>query len=163
LRYFVFLTKKHNQLSEDTLAIYKYKVRTRVNALLVRDKSVLLLGHSGLLDGDRLFWSGPGGGVELEEHCLQALHREVLEEVNVQVSEATFFGVYQFISGGFHAVELFFVVDLPKDSTPYLGQDPEMDISILKQMTWWSYPEVLAANPVQMHQAVIDFCKKQPK
>lgn len=56
-------------------------MRHTVRAIIIRNKSVLLVtGH----DAD-FYWT-PGGGVEQGETTIDALHREIREELTVAVS-----------------------------------------------------------------------------
>lgn len=55
-------------------------MRHTVRAIIIRDKSVLLVtGH-----GANFYWT-PGGGVEPGETVVDALHREIKEELGVTI------------------------------------------------------------------------------
>jgi len=56
------------------------KVRTAV--ILVEDGRLLLVRH---VRGDKTYWVFPGGGVEYGETIEQSLHRELREEVNLEI------------------------------------------------------------------------------
>jgi ADP-ribose pyrophosphatase YjhB (NUDIX family) len=48
--------------------------------------SVLLVRHTYSTDGSRWRWYLPGGGVKRSESLIQALRRELLEEVGVEIA-----------------------------------------------------------------------------
>jgi 8-oxo-dGTP diphosphatase len=55
--------------------------RIRVSAILRRDDRILLCRHE---KGDKGYWLLPGGGVNSGESLVDALHRELLEEVGIK-------------------------------------------------------------------------------
>lgn len=64
-----------------------------VGAIIFRGDKVLLAQRAGPpMQGQ---WSLPGGVVETGETVLQALHREVLEETGLRVTEARFFELFE--------------------------------------------------------------------
>ncbi len=66
-------------------------MRHTARALIIRDKKLLLVtGH----DAD--FWWTPGGGLEENETSLEALHREVLEELSARISSVRPYASYTF-------------------------------------------------------------------
>ncbi len=60
-----------------------------VRALIIVDNKILLIKHSY-----RKFWYMPGGGIETHESPLKAVHRELLEETNVNCNNFELFGLY---------------------------------------------------------------------
>lgn len=58
--------------------------RDIVGAFIFSSDNKILLGHSGVFEGQ---WCVPGGGIE-DETELEALFREVKEEVNLDLSDA---------------------------------------------------------------------------
>ena len=60
------------------------QTRVRVCGLLVKDDRLLLLKHIGL-GPNGFIWSPPGGGVKFEETVKEALNREFIEEVNLEI------------------------------------------------------------------------------
>lgn len=67
----------------------KRKIRVRVGAVIINDKSVLLIEH--LKDGKK-YWLVPGGGVKFGENLIEALERELKEElsINIHVNDLLF-------------------------------------------------------------------------
>ncbi|MES2631193.1 MAG: NUDIX hydrolase [Patescibacteria group bacterium] len=66
----------------------EYKDRLTVKALILNDKDEVLIINDGLL---------PGGGVEENEDSLDALHRETMEELGINIGDTKELGaVVQF-------------------------------------------------------------------
>jgi ADP-ribose pyrophosphatase YjhB (NUDIX family) len=59
----------------------------RVYALIINDKNEILLSDEFRFG--KFFTKFPGGGVEFGEGILDALHREMDEELNLKIDEAT--------------------------------------------------------------------------
>lgn len=57
----------------------------RVYGLLINDKQQILLSDE--YENGKFFTKFPGGGVEFGEGILSALHREFMEELNLEISE----------------------------------------------------------------------------
>jgi 8-oxo-dGTP diphosphatase len=55
--------------------------RIRVSAILRREGRILLCSH---VKGGKQYWLLPGGGVNSGESLVDALHRELLEEVGIR-------------------------------------------------------------------------------
>jgi ADP-ribose pyrophosphatase YjhB (NUDIX family) len=60
-----------------------------VRALIVKGEKTLLVKHSY-----RPLWYMPGGGVDFKETGLQAVKRELQEEVNINCDKFELFGFY---------------------------------------------------------------------
>ena len=58
----------------------------RVYALIINDKNEILLSDEYRFG--KFFTKFPGGGVEFGEGILDALHREMFEELNLKIDEA---------------------------------------------------------------------------
>jgi 8-oxo-dGTP diphosphatase len=57
-------------------------IRVRAAALIVEDKSVLLVAHK---KGRHTYWLLPGGGVNFNESLSDALKRELKEELGIDI------------------------------------------------------------------------------
>jgi 8-oxo-dGTP diphosphatase len=64
-------------------------MRKSARALIIKDKKLLLVGNSEL----GIFWS-PGGGLEKEETPLEALKRELHEELGLELKSAKHYADY---------------------------------------------------------------------
>ncbi len=63
----------------------------RVRGIIIEDGKIALIER---VKGDRTYYIFPGGGVEKGETILQALHREMKEELGVEVSVGERFAEY---------------------------------------------------------------------
>lgn len=59
------------------------KIRVRVAGLVVEDNKILMIAHK---KGSEIYWLLPGGGVEYQESLDEALKREFLEELGLDVT-----------------------------------------------------------------------------
>ena len=119
--------------TEELLRPYAGQVRVRVGGLLVREGTLLLAAHRGLLPAGATFWSPPGGGWVFGESLRAALRREFLE---------------------WQALELF--LDALSDALsalPRLGPAPEPppQQQLLTELAWRSPRQLLALPPAQVH------------
>ena len=141
-------------LPDSLLAAYAGQVRVRVGGFLLRQGSLLLASHRGLLPADAPFWSPPGGGWTFGESLKEALVREFQEETGLAVSVGRFLHLHEFRRDGLQALELFFEVLAKDDSaTPRLGHDPEhaRDKQLLTELRWLTPRQLLALPPAQVH------------
>ena len=70
------------------------KFDIRVYGLLINDKQQILLSDE--CENGKFFTKFPGGGVEFGEGILSALHREFMEELNLEILEARPFSFTDF-------------------------------------------------------------------
>ncbi|MGK7390486.1 MAG: NUDIX domain-containing protein [Candidatus Cyclobacteriaceae bacterium M2_1C_046] len=126
-----------NQISEK----FGRRMRVRVNALIYKENSILLLKHKDLGPAGEL-WMPPGGGVEFGETTEEALKREVLEETRLKVKKAEFQLIFEFIKPPLHAIEFFF--NVPEYSGELiLGSDPELgDQQILQRAEFVTFEQL---------------------
>ena len=140
--------------TDDLLRPYAGLVRVRVGGLLVREGTLLLAAHRGLLPGGATFWSPPGGGWAFGESLREGLRREFQEETGLAVQAGRLLHLHEFREGELQALEIFFEV-LPEDPTalPRLGHDPEhpSDRQLLTELAWMSPRQLLALPPAQVH------------
>ena len=137
------------------------RVRERVAAIIERDGLVLMVRHrargdTGRHDGSE-YLTLPGGGVEAGESSLDAVAREVAEEVGLRVASATYLRrVEHRESAG--ATSLFYAE--VEEGAPAVGSDPDLecDCPRLVGIEWlpapsraaWSGPEVRSLLKVRL-------------
>jgi ADP-ribose pyrophosphatase YjhB (NUDIX family) len=140
--------------TDDLLRPYAGLVRVRVGGLLVREGTLLLAAHRGLLPGGATFWSPPGGGWAFGESLREGLRREFHEETGLAVQAGRLLHLHEFREGELQALEVFFEA-LPDDPTalPRLGHDPEhpADRQLLAELAWLTPRQLLALPPAQVH------------
>ncbi|MCA1031170.1 NUDIX domain-containing protein [Bacillus timonensis] len=106
--------------------------RPRAFATLIQNDNILMVR---IVDGEKEFWTLPGGGLENGESFEDAVIREVLEEVqlNVKVVKHLFTSQYE---GGIE--KCYLVEPMPNSDAPTLGFDPELpkDHQVLKEVKW---------------------------
>ncbi|MEQ8473193.1 MAG: NUDIX hydrolase [Marinoscillum sp.] len=134
-------------------SLYKQKVRVRACGILIKDNSILMLKHVGIGNAGHL-WAPPGGGVEFNESCEQAVIKEFKEETGLNVSIDKFLFTNEYRSQKLHAVEIFFQVCYESGEL-LLGNDPEVpeEEQILKEIKWVSFDEITEMNPRLIHNA----------
>lgn len=99
----------------------------RVYALIVNEKKEILLSDE--FEFGRFFTKFPGGGVELGEGILDALHRELKEELNLEITNPAFFYFNEFYQqSGFNPkhqlVAFYYLVEC--HSSEFEGQSYEI-------------------------------------
>jgi 8-oxo-dGTP diphosphatase len=102
---------------------FRNRVRVRVNGLLVRDRSILMVQLHSPVAG-RHIWMPPGGGVRFGEPLLSALQREMVEETGIRVSVGPLWYLHEIIHKNVHAVEFYYLCRHEAGSLR-TGTDPE--------------------------------------
>lgn len=126
------------------------RMRVRVNALIYKDNSILLLKHKNLGPSGEL-WMPPGGGVEFGETTEEALIRETYEETRLNVKKAEFQLIFEFIKPPLHAIEFFFNIS-EYTGDLQLGSDPELgDEQILQEAEFVTFEELSVMNDNLKH------------
>lgn len=74
----------------------KNQVKPAVKALIEREGKILALRTK---TEDRIYWVLPGGKVEHGEHPLEALRREIREELSIEIEIGDPIGIYHFFVG----------------------------------------------------------------
>jgi 8-oxo-dGTP pyrophosphatase MutT (NUDIX family) len=105
-------------------------VRNAVRALIYRDEQILLLRKHDQLKGER--FALPGGSQELGETLQQALARECLEEIGVEVELRDLLHLGDWFKPRssdpgelLHMVEFLFLCEVPDDYQPHNGHCPD--------------------------------------
>ena len=90
-----------------------------VNGVLLRDRQVLMARRAATRQSYPDTWSFPGGHVEKGETLLAALQREMLEEIGVTTTAASYDSQFDDIAGGpLHAVKFHFFIIRDWDRDP---------------------------------------------
>lgn len=95
---------------------YKYKkLRVRVAGLIEDNSGRILLVKQKKKKKD--YWLLPGGGIEFGESAVEALEREIFEELNVKITEPEFLLLNESIDpkGGRHLIQLVFRAKINED------------------------------------------------
>jgi 8-oxo-dGTP diphosphatase len=124
--------------SEALKKTYGGKVRVRVCGILEKNRLYLLVNHRQMNE-QNTFWNFPGGGVDATESLTEALKREFLEEVNLEISIGSFLFLNEVVAEPLHAIELYFEV-FGEDFNVSIGTDPELNI--LTDYQWMSLEQI---------------------
>ena len=124
-------------------------LRRSVRALIVDESDRLLLGRHALVDPPgSAVWAAPGGGVEGEESDLEALARELREEVGLIVEESPPLVWRQVIrsrglSAGYDGVaNEYFLVRTSTFNPRETFSNAELATENLEEMRWWSIADL---------------------
>lgn len=124
---------------------YGDKIRVRACGVLIENDQILLLKHDGIGELG-YFWSVPGGEPLKGETISNAVAREFLEEVNLEVEIEAYLHQNEYISPPLHAIELYFKVKRKK-GIEQLGNDPETpDFKVISELKWFTKSEMLNLN-----------------
>ncbi|MDX1619161.1 MAG: NUDIX domain-containing protein [Balneolaceae bacterium] len=107
----------------DPSLTYGGRLRIRVNGLLVRERSLLLVNIWSPVVEQHV-WMPPGGGLEYGESMPQCLAREFREETGLEVTVGELRHINELLDPPYHAVEFYFEVE-ETGGELQLGIDPE--------------------------------------
>lgn len=144
------MSKTSSQLNAQQ--IYGNRIRVRSCGICIENDQVLMIGHHAIL-GETIFWSPPGGGVEVGETAEEALKREFLEETGLEIKVGKLLLMNEFVALPLHGIELFFEAKIVSGKL-VLGQDPEMNSEqqLIQKIAWMSLDEIKSLNLSEKHQ-----------
>ncbi len=125
------------------------RLRRSVRALIVNDSQRILLGRHALAQPPgSAVWAAPGGGVENEESDLDALKRELREEVGLVVEQDPPLVWRQVVRGsglsaGYGGIANdYFLVHTASFDPRGKFSDAELAAEHIKEMRWWSVDDL---------------------
>lgn len=130
------------------------RLRHNVRALIVENTHRrLLLFRFDLRDQNLMLWATPGGGLEDLQRPIEALARELSEEVGLRISEATAKHVWSeravgpgHASGYDGALNDFYLVPVPSAFEPRgLIGEAGLRRENIREHQWWSAADLAAA------------------
>ncbi len=105
--------------------IFRHNIRIRVGALIFNNGRVLLVSHK---KEGHVYWLLPGGGVDYGEKLPEALKREILEELAVEIEVGDIALISESIEpkGGRHILNIIFHCRL-KTEDIRIGNEPRLN------------------------------------
>ena len=142
--------------SQSTLKTFTNRLRVRACGVLIENKKILLVRHSGLGPLNTL-WIPPGGGIEFGETIKQCIAREFKEETRLEITVDDFLFTHEHILTPLHAIELFHKVQY-KQGRMALGDDPELPKSqqIIKEIKYLSKNDILSMDKKVLHPFILN-------
>ncbi|MEV4805479.1 NUDIX domain-containing protein [Nonomuraea sp. NPDC049421] len=128
------------------------RMRRSVRAIILDpDDRVLLCRHDTTAAGGPVVWAMPGGGVEPGETDLQALRRELAEEVGLRVNALPPHVWHQtalvdHAPGYDGVVNDYFLVRAPAFTPRGEWDDARLAAEQITDVRWWSVPEIAAGH-----------------
>lgn len=110
----------------------KPKIRSSVKAVIIRDGKILL--QRCRFASEAICYLFPGGGQKFEETKVDALRREVMEEVGAEIRVGRLVWVREYIQkhhefkledGNCHQIEHYFLCELLSEPKPELAVKPD--------------------------------------
>lgn len=126
------------------------RLRTRVNGILIKNDSILLIKHK--MSSERYFWNVPGGGMKYGSSVQQNLQREFLEETGLLVQVKEFVCAHEYLEPPLHAIELFFTVE-EIGGNLIMGTDPELEDSdqLITEISYLNLEKLMLIKNLEKH------------
>ncbi|WP_432664170.1 NUDIX domain-containing protein [Wukongibacter baidiensis] len=126
------------------------KIRNCARALFINEENKILLQRFEFpqVNGNKVLWVTPGGGVEENEKYEEALERELYEELGINMKiegePALVLDVpIDGKKGAFISHEVYYLVNFTADMNISLSNMTENEKHTFKGMKWWSKEELL--------------------
>ena len=154
---------KFNLLAEIKDTVYKpkkiSKVRCAVRALCFNDVGQIAIIHIKGKDnfGKKDYFELPGGGVENDENPLQALHREMGEELGVKVKNVINLGMitYDFNILGLKTIAYYYACQISGKTKTNWTNVERAQIEQIKWLDLKTLEQTLINYPVKMIGKII--------
>jgi 8-oxo-dGTP diphosphatase len=123
--------ERYKKLPQSLFGGVLMKIRSSVNALIIEDNRVLTIKKQ---DKDIFEYILPGGGQEFGETLIDALHREVREEVGSSIKNTKLVFVREYIGKNhehserdksLHIISHIFTCDIEEENKYQLEPDPD--------------------------------------
>jgi 8-oxo-dGTP pyrophosphatase MutT (NUDIX family) len=109
------------------------------------DSILLILFVIPRPSGDFIFWATPGGEIEPGESPLEAIRREIHEELGIApaIDGPLWTDANQFLHQGdmVDNTDFYFVAHCPREAPKLLGLTPD-ELAIMKEIRWWTLDEL---------------------
>ena len=96
-----------------------------------------------------VFWAAPGGEIEDGETPVEAAHREIIEELGLDLSLEGPVWVdhnsFEYCNEIVDNTDFYFRAECPRDAPKLIGFTAE-EIKIMKEIRWWTVAEIEAAS-----------------
>jgi len=99
-----------------------------------------------------VFWAAPGGEIEEGESPLEAAHREIIEELGLDLALEGPIWVdhnsFEYRNELLDNTDFYFSAECDHDAPKMIGLTPE-ELEIMKEIRWWRAEEIDAANQTE--------------
>ena len=139
------------QMKKEIIENFGKTLRVRVCGILIKKEMVLMVKHKGLTSAGYL-WAPPGGGMTFGQSAHHCLKKEFLEETGLVVAIKELLFINEFHDNPFHAIELFFRVELTEGQLK-TGYDPELEPNqqIIQEVKYFGQKDIADQRGPQLH------------
>jgi 8-oxo-dGTP diphosphatase len=138
------------KLEKELVDKFGGRLRTRVNGILTKNDSILMIKHK--MSAERYFWNVPGGGMKYGSSVRKNLEREFLEETGLLVQVKEFICAHEYLEPPLHAIELFFNVEEIGGNLK-MGTDPELDDNdqLITEISYLNLEKLMLIKNLEKH------------